>query len=591
MLSSCDSDRFKLNLRLEWSWTSDIEGIENRSTLTSCPDVMDSVVMAEIARLVFKMNRFRTWGRYNVTSRSQAQSDWMSHSQRTMHHLANAEKIIETLLLRSSLYDYFHPAQLGNAVFFHVAKLVRSLYFFLPSLVHNELPQNWRSIDPIWQSLESSLLHDGPLNVGFPSQPESCSLLSAVHDLLKADDMRIRAGSDWSGVRGQEIKQSLDSAQQQLLCMHQKIGGRFLKHFTFPKAFVFFGLLDRLDCRKVRAINPAVFGEDFVRARNQTFWMHLVPAQHVESNHVRGKGDFHCSWDPVIKEQINISLSRGSDFRFVEVGASLGGCTWRVLTSHPRAVALAVEPYKPAVDALKLTALENGLMDRLTIAPLFVSTKSACPNMIRTGYQQMFVSEQPGGSPVESDCATATLSDILTTWTSEPVDFLRIHVQGFELDVLRSLAKSLPKIRSLSLSIWTHRDSPEDYNPAAIARFLQDSGCSIVLDIRALQRDMPPVLRQLRDDAVVTGLLGSEIWTDRHMALTASCGSEKEHVCILGFMHTRGLEQRFFRLTCIEIGNWTTEVAVVIVFSICVIIALMNCLITIIASVAAKPLG
>lgn len=218
----------------------------------------------------------------------------------------------------------------------------------------------------------------------------------------------------------------------------------------------------------------------------------------------------------------------------MEVGASLGGCTWRVLTLHPRAVVLAVEPYQPAADALRMTALENGLSDRLTISRSFVSTKSKCPkNTVRSAKAHIFVGDDEfhqlknPARAVDNDCATATLSEILESWSSAHVDLLRIHVAGFELDVLKSAAETLHKIRCLSVALWTHRDFPKDYDPAAVAGFLQDSGCSIVLHFVSMPDLRPSVIQELRDDAVVFALAKSEILTLDTMDLMAFCGDKR----------------------------------------------------------------
>eukprot|EP00438_Fugacium_kawagutii_P029368 Skav202086 [mRNA] locus=scaffold513:138255:140293:- [translate_table: standard] len=293
---TCDEQRARLSLRLDLDFVW-FQHIDAAIDAARCPDVQDSIAMAEISALLWKMLRYRTRGRFNATNQTSYKSLWRHHVRRTMRHLAKAEKMLEALLLKNSLYDYFHPSHLGTAIFFHAANLVRSLQRFLPSLFYGNLRTPQKLVDPIWRSLESTLHHDGPINL-LPPESE-CSMLSVLPDLLRVDDLRIQAGSDWSGALGREIKQSLDSAQQQLFCMH-KNGGRFLKHFTFPKAFVFFQLLDRLDCRKVRAIK--LLGDDFDLWRHQTFWMHLVPARHIESDHVRGKGEFHCGWSRSIEE-------------------------------------------------------------------------------------------------------------------------------------------------------------------------------------------------------------------------------------------------------------------------------------------------
>ena len=531
--STCDEDRAILNLRLDWFWQSDVEGIDVRRNLMKCPDVRDSMVLAEVSWLLKRLNQLRTYFRFNTSNHTHMTNDWRYYYMRTMRHVSAAEKILENLLLKSSLFYFFHPAQLGTGLFFNAASLMRRLLTILPLMLSKDfraLSLSQRPSDSFWHGLEAGLLRDVALDVALPDTPEPCTLLAALQDLLVADGLRIEAGSDWSGALGREIRRSLDSAQQQLVCMHKHRGGRLLQHFMFPKAFVFFLFLDRLDCRKVAAIKANLLGQSFLRSNKNTFWMHVLPARHIESNHVRGKGDFHCGCTRLIVEQLE--QSTGDSFRFVEVGASLGGCSWRVLTSNDRAFALAVEPYKPAADAMKRTAFENGLAYRFTVYESLVSAKSRCPGIVRNGFAHKFVDQYElkrlAVTQVENDCKTRTLSDILYSWSPATVDLLRIHANGFEMDVLRSAAESLHKIRALAIAMWTYRDFPQAYDPAAIIQLLLDSGCTARLHCLCVQprKSMLPEMKELHNQEVVSALTKSEILTRETMTLMAFCGEK-----------------------------------------------------------------
>ena len=116
--STCDQDRASLNLRLDWFWQGDVEGIDVRRNLMKCPEVRDSMVLAEVSGLLKRLNQFRTDFRFNTSNHTQMKNDWRSRYMRTMHHVSAAEKILENLLLKSSWFDFFHPAQRGTALFF-----------------------------------------------------------------------------------------------------------------------------------------------------------------------------------------------------------------------------------------------------------------------------------------------------------------------------------------------------------------------------------------------------------------------------------------------------------------------------------------
>eukprot|EP00435_Cladocopium_sp_Y103_P031649 s1854_g8.t1 len=183
---------------------------------------------------------------------------------------------------------------------------------------------------------------------------------------------------------------------------------------------------------------------------------------------------------------------------------------------------------------MRRTAFENGLADRFTILESFVSTKSTCPGIVRIGFAHKFVDQYElkglAATQVENDCKTATLSDILYSWSPATVDLLRIHANGFEMDVLRSAADSLHKIRAVAIALWTVRDFPKSYDPVAIAQFLLDSGCTATLHFRfaqALHGGIPPESKELHNQEVISALAKSEIFTRETMTLMAFCGEKR----------------------------------------------------------------
>ena len=520
----CDSSRFGLNLRLDERrfWEGSVNATYFRRKWTACKDVADSKLVADAFHLVLHTRARKVSLRFNSSNEAYSRREFRTQRLATKHRLSLVEEILRDLLLKKSFYDTFHPNSQSSAVFFWAARFIRALYPFFPLISGKSSTGLQMRTPETWQKLEHSLHseYDLPMDLVMPS--ESCSLLSALHHLLKADNLRIKAGSDWSGASGMEIQKSFDSAQQQLACTLGQ-SGKLLQHFRFPKAFVFFDLLDRLDCRAVAAIKPEMLPEEFrLRSLNQTFWMHLMPTVHVESDLIRGKGFFHCGGDRLLHREVAKSREDGGEFRFVEVGASLGGCSWTVLTSHPRSKALAIEAYKPAADAMRRTALENGLADRLMVFESFVSSSSTCHKMAhlnREHVQDALVDD--------ADCKTATLAGILQSWSNATVDLLRIHVNGFEMDVLRSLEKSWPKIQTISLALWASRHFPRDYDPAAISQLLRDFGCTIELNFRKAPLGGGFLEKgELRDEAAVQALQKSEILSPETMTLLAFCGEK-----------------------------------------------------------------
>ena len=120
----------------------------------------------------------------------------------------------------------------------------------------------------------------------------------------------------------------------------------------FSDAHLVFALLDRLDCRVWAPVTTPL--------RSGTFWMRLPPSSFTEANRVRGLRGFH--FDRAFRDLLEEILAAGSpsSFRFVEVGASVGSCTFHVLTRVPSASAVAVEAYQLAAKVMR-TGTWNGL--------------------------------------------------------------------------------------------------------------------------------------------------------------------------------------------------------------------------------------
>ena len=274
VFTDCEPLRAMLNLRQDWSSRNEMRG---RRTWSPCEIVRDSWFLAETSNIVRNMRGRKASLRFNASNDTHSRKQRRFIVLRTQRYVSLVEELLGDLLVKKSLYDTFHPTSLSTAIFFYAASVIRSLY----PLFHwiSGKSQNLR--EPVWQHLQRSLLDHLPLGPRtLPSEPRHCSLLSALHHLLKADNLRIEAGSDWSGASGMEIQKSLDSAQQQLACMLGQ-GGKLLQHFTFPKAFVFFHLLDRLDCHAVAAIKSEMLGKKY-NMSTRTFWMHVMPAAHTE---------------------------------------------------------------------------------------------------------------------------------------------------------------------------------------------------------------------------------------------------------------------------------------------------------------------
>ena len=489
--SPCGWKLGQLNERMPWTgfWMrpSSTSSIAALRAYRSCPDLASAAVLGEAADLLngFVPRLLQQHRHFNVTNASK----WRARVREISHWLCVGESHLQKLLLDGNLVRHFDPGTWSSAPFFRATGFIKAVHRALPVLGGEmklrRLPKHqlmW------WKALELELASDVPMQLDLPSPASPCTLPGAVSEILQVDELRFQASPTWDDAVGLQIRQLLASAQFNLACMTDGRPSRLLHHFMFRGAHLFFSLLDRLDCRLWSAVNTPL--------GPNPFWTRLLPAPFSEANSVRGFRNFHC--DDAFRELLEEIPTRtmGSPFRFVEVGASLGGCTFHVLTSVPAALALAVEPYQQSAEAIRHTASWNGLADRLIVHQGFVSDREgACrlapkERIRQTRNPEWNFAQTDAAVGHATNCVTATLDKILTvSWGNfETLDLLRVHVDGREEQVLKSLGDRLHPafVHAIALAMWTFREEDALYNSAAIALLLQSRGYELRLSFLTL---------------------------------------------------------------------------------------------------------
>ena len=515
---ACASRRLKLNLRLPWRGPSSrpvqISSTAMLREYRECPGLMSAGVLAEAASVLSGAPRHSLAHRRNLTNTS----EWKRLVGDLRHWRRTGERHLRSLAV--SLVQNLKPASQSSAPFFHAAtfvEAVRKASFVLPGdFKLYRVPQEERSW---WRGLASQLESKMPLQVSI-SQGDPCTLPRVLLDLLQADRLRFQANPAWHDPLGSEIHKLLASAQNNLACIAKKT--RLLQNFMFKGAHLFFSLLDRLDCRLWSLVKTPL--------STKPFWIRLLPTPFTEANVVRGSGRFHCdkAFQDLLQDRLGKQRPSGSNFRFVEVGASLGSCTFQVLTSLHDSVAVAVEPYTEAASAIQQTAAWNNLADRLVVRQAFVSD--------RTGTCQLYAQEHmrnPAWNFKPKDpadhaqhCNVTSLEEILcSVWGDfDTLDLLRVHVDGHEEAVLKSLKDRLhPElVKAVALAMWPYREEDETYDPAAVARFLRARGYE--LQLHFLTSSSQP--QQLRNEDAILALQGGLAAADT-MYLSAWHSSQK----------------------------------------------------------------
>ena len=479
----CAWKRASLNERLPWKgpWARPAS-VSSRAALLQyrwCPDLAGTAVLAEAAEVLISLPRMSFVHRhFNGTNSTR----WLMQVHEVRHWLRSGERQLRRLL--ESLGGHFEPTRWSSAPFWRAAGFLKAAQI-AATLLHDQslrsrpLPKRERSW---WRALETALESDAPMQIEPPSLPAPpCSLNRALLDLLQVEELRFRTSPSWNDAVGSWIRDLLASAQRSLACMLQ--GTRPLQHFMFRGAHLFFLLLDRLDCRLWSAVKTRLQGPSH-------FWMRLLPTPYSEANVVRGFRKFHC--DDTFRDLLqDVQAGKKGSFRFAEVGASLGGCTFHVLTSVDDSLAVAVEPYRLAAEAIQHTAARNELVNRLVVRQAFVSDQvgacqlSSIQGALALNPSWSFQQLDEATAAEAKQCVVTTLEEILTSaWGGfRTLDLLRVHVDGREEAVLKSLGSRLhpASVKAVALAMWPFREDDSLYDPASIADMLRVRGYEVRL--------------------------------------------------------------------------------------------------------------
>eukprot|EP00929_Paragymnodinium_shiwhaense_P067812 TRINITY_DN34096_c0_g1_i1.p1 TRINITY_DN34096_c0_g1~~TRINITY_DN34096_c0_g1_i1.p1 ORF type:complete len:508 (+),score=106.37 TRINITY_DN34096_c0_g1_i1:174-1526(+) len=387
-------------------------------------------------------------------------------------------------------------------------------------------------------ALRSEIFSSPSLRASAATGPD-CLLAQAAQFFAAADVVRLAAGVDWQGNASEDPRSFVARGQARLKLALEKWRRGWAA--SFPPGWLVVALtvsaipliemLDRLDSRTVvplelateetwPKLTDAVKGGNGVTLQvawppSQKFWMHVLPTRSIEANHVRGLRRFHCdgAFMQWVLERRGMALrgaaSRSAEaapalpgFFVVEVGAHLGGCSFYALTHLDAASrGLAIEPYRPAAEAMRRTAEGNGLGGRLEVLQKFVSDDGS-----RRAYRHVQkpadlgrLLQQPDwndallNSPSASPAAAGgqqqpsqqplargeALEALLSERHVQTVDVLRVHVLGRELMVLRSARRyfQVRAIKAVAVAIFGKADGLcERQDAGAIGRYLREHG-------------------------------------------------------------------------------------------------------------------
>ena len=163
-----------------------------------------------------------------------------------------------------------------------------------------------------------------------------------------------------------------------------------------------------------------------------------------------------------LKEHYYFNTKEDRPF-IIDCGSNIGFSIFYFKKIYPKARILGFEPFSTAYEVLRQNIAENGLKD-VTVENLALAGSSGVQNLFynpsKPGGLRMSLLERRADEAVPTVAKTTILSDFV----QQKVDFLKMDIEGLELDVLRELdeKKKLGLIEEMAIEYHHHIDAYVD---------------------------------------------------------------------------------------------------------------------------------
>lgn len=192
---------------------------------------------------------------------------------------------------------------------------------------------------------------------------------------------------------------------------------------------------------------------------------------------------------PAYTQIKNFMLNFPKSSIFLDVGAQMGLCTLPIAAEGYRV--LAVEPVLANIKMLIENLKDSDLVSRVTIFPyaahaketeltIFVPDEEDCASLSESAAKHI-------GKPIREEKIRTIVLDKAVATEEKDIHFIKIDVQGAEIDVLRGLEKTLgkPTLRYVFME-WdptymkNYGSSPEELH-----EFMQSAGYKRITPLQA----------------------------------------------------------------------------------------------------------
>ena len=160
----------------------------------------------------------------------------------------------------------------------------------------------------------------------------------------------------------------------------------------------------------------------------------------------------------------------------LDCGSNIGMAVLHFKRRHPKAKIVAFEPDPDTFRKLESNVADNGLTD-VTLVNKALSDHEGSLTFYRDPEEPGTLLMTTRGRRLSTWTSTEVEATTLSSYVTEPVDFLKLDVEGAENEVMRELAAAnkLPLIKQMVLEYHHHLDADRD-DFSQMLGLLEDNG-------------------------------------------------------------------------------------------------------------------
>lgn len=168
--------------------------------------------------------------------------------------------------------------------------------------------------------------------------------------------------------------------------------------------------------------------------------------------------DFDTAYEIFLLRIYETGLARESVRRIVDLGGNIGFSCLFWCWNYPAARVLTLEPHPVHCELLRRHLRENGCEDRITLLP---AAAAARPGEARLtdDYDSSTVIQDAASNPRHHSTLAIELVDTFKTIGPDPVDILKIDIEGMEYEIMNDARfEALADRTSCVLLEWHQRE-------------------------------------------------------------------------------------------------------------------------------------